>query len=111
MHFRLTTYRRKKLAKEQIIRNMDDKIKQLSEAGKRVSLHVVSPSAYAKKNVIDVSTKTLQHQKEFIQELLNNNSVAKIIQPLYPVSFFQNRGNGKLIYDNQKNAIHIEINQ
>jgi len=76
-----------------------------------VSLHVVSPSAYAKKNVIDMSTKTLQHQKGFIQELLNNNSVAKIIQPLYPVSFFQNRGNGKLIYDNQENAIHIEINQ
>ena len=40
MHFRLTTYRRKKLAKEQIIRNMDDKIKQLSEAGGNECLYM-----------------------------------------------------------------------
>lgn len=102
---------RKGYSKEKIIENMDNKIKQLSEQDRRVSLHVVTPDMYKRRNVIDVSTTTFQDAKAFIQELLNNSSVVKIIQPLYESKSFSNSQGAKILYDKGEAAIHIEINQ
>ena len=101
----------KRLSKGNIVQNMDERIKKFMTQGIRVSRHAVSVETYAKNNIIDISYSTgnLKNAKAFILELLKDNSVSKIIEPLYSVNSMGNPG--KLQYDKAEPAIHVEIKQ
>lgn len=103
--------KRKRLSKENIIQNMDNKIKEFMTQGIRVSRHAVSVETYAKNNIVDISYSAgnLRNAKAFILELLKDNSVIKIIEPLYSVMAMGNPG--KVQHDTAEPAIHVEINQ
>ena len=90
---------------------MDERIKKFMTQGIRVSRHAVSVETYAKNNIIDISYSAgnLKNAKAFILELLKDNSVSKIIEPLYSVNSMGNPG--KLQYDKAEPAIHVEIKQ
>ncbi len=101
----------KRLSKGNIVQNMDERIKKFMTQGIRVSRHAVSVETYAKNNIIDISYSAgnLKNAKAFILELLKDNSVSKIIEPLYSVNSMGNPG--KLQYDKAEPAIHVEIKQ
>lgn len=92
-------------SKEKIISDMDKKIVELSQAGKRVSLHCVSEDVYKKHNIIDISfTRGVKNPRDLIRELAKDPAVTKIIHPLNKVI-----QNDKIKYDAREPAIHIEI--
>ena len=86
---------------------MDKKIIELSNQGKRVSLHCVSKETYAKNNIIDISyTRGVTNKIDLTKELAKDDHITKIIHP------FANLGtSGKLKYDSKEPAIHVEIKQ
>ncbi|AYZ12447.1 hypothetical protein EGY05_11160 [Chryseobacterium arthrosphaerae] len=97
----------KNQGKERTINAMVEKINELSRQGKRVSLHCVAESEYAKLNILDVSyTNGLVNYQQFILDLAKDISVIKIIHPIVSVGT-----KGKINYDNGEPAIHIEIQQ
>ncbi|WBV59851.1 hypothetical protein PFY12_12455 [Chryseobacterium camelliae] len=90
--------------KEKIISDMDNKIKELSVAGKRVSLHCVSEEVYKKNNIIDISyTRGAKNPRDLIRELVKDPAVTKIIHPLDNVI-----QNDKIKYDAKEPAVHVE---
>ncbi|CAA7197358.1 glycoside hydrolase family 24 protein [Chryseobacterium potabilaquae] len=97
----------KSFGREKTINAMIEKIVELSKQGKRVSLHCVAESEYAKLNIIDVSyIKGLTDYKKFILDVANDSSVFKIIHPIKSIGT-----SGKINYDEGEPAIHIEIKQ
>lgn len=97
----------KNQGREKTINAMVEKINELSKQGKRVSLHCVSESEYAKLNIIDVSyINGLTDYKKFILDLANDSSVLKIIHPIKSIGT-----SGKISYDDGEPAILIEIKQ
>lgn len=97
----------KNQGREKTINAMVEKINELSKQGKRVSLHCVAESEYAKLNIIDISyIKGLTNYKKFILDLANDSSVLKIIHPIKNIGT-----SGKISYDDGEPAIHIEIKQ
>jgi hypothetical protein len=95
------------LSKESIILNMTNKINELSREGKKVSRHCVSDEDYAICNTIDVSfSKGLKNPRDFINSLTDDSALSTIIHPLSGVI-----SHPKVKYDNQEQAIHIQITQ
>ena len=90
--------------KEKIISDMDNKIKDLSKAGRRVSLHCVSLEVYKNNNIIDISyTRGITNPRDLIRELVKDPGVTKIIHPLNNVI-----KHDKIKYDAKEPAIHVE---
>ena len=97
--------KRKGSSKEKIISDMDNKIKELSKLGKRVSLHCVSDEVYKKHNILDISySREITNPKDLIRELIKDPAVTNIIHPLKNVI-----SHNKIKYDAQEKAIHVEI--
>lgn len=95
-----------KNTKETIISNMDKKIVELSNKGKRVSLHCVSDEVYKKNNILDISYRSseIKNPRDFIRELAKDSAVTMIIHPLNNVT-----SSPKIRYDTGEGAIHVEI--
>ncbi len=92
-------------SKEKIISDMDNKIKELSALGRRVSLHCVSEEVYKKNNIIDISyTRGIKNPRDLIRELVKDPAVTKVIHPLNNVI-----ANDKIKFDSKEPAIHVEI--
>lgn len=97
--------KRKGESKEKIISDMDNKVKDLAQNGRRVSLHCVSPDVYKQNNIIDISyTNGIKNPRDLIKELVKDPAVTKIIHPLNNVT-----ANSKISYDTKEPAIHVEI--
>lgn len=96
--------RKKGDSKEKVISDMDNKIKDLSKEGRRVSLHCVSVEVYKKNNIIDISyTRGIKNPRDLIKELVKDPAVTKIIHPLNNVI-----AHPKIKYDAKEPAIHVE---
>jgi len=96
---------RRTLSQEAIVQLMTNKINELSEKGKRVSLHCVSEAEYKKLNIIDVS-RAIPNPRDFVKALIKEDAVTRVITP-----FSSNYNSAKVSIDTAEQAIHVEIKQ
>lgn len=93
---------------DEIIAAMTSKIEELSETGQRVSRHCVSETEYCKLNIVDVSVQkhNMPNPRDFVNELLKDTKVSKIITKVGYKSTYNN--DIRVIIDDSEPAIHIE---
>ena len=91
--------------KNDVINLMVAKIEELAKQNRLVSKHCVTIEQYKKNNIVDCS-KHIPNPRDFVKELIKDNSVTKIITP-----FNSNYNNSKVIVDFSEPAIHVEILQ
>ncbi len=98
------TMRGQKAKREDIVKAMVVKIKELAKSGSRVSKHCVAEEEYDKCNIIGVSYFAMAEDKreDFLKAMIARKEVVKVIQPISR----QLQG-----YDAGEPALHFEINQ
>jgi hypothetical protein len=97
---------KEKQPKAAILKAMEDKIIELANQNKLVSLHCVSKEAYSKKNVIDISkdSKQTPNPRDFVKALKQDDRLLKVLTP-----FSSDYNDKRVVFSSAEAAIHIEI--
>jgi hypothetical protein len=97
---------KEKQPKAAILKAMEEKIIELANQNKLVSLHCVSKEAYSTKNVIDISkdSKQTPNPRDFVKALMKDHRLLKVLTP-----FTSDYNDKRVVFSSAEAAIHIEI--
>jgi hypothetical protein len=89
-----------------ILKAMENKIIELANENKMVSLHCVSKEAYLQKNVIDISISSANtpNPRNFVKTLMKDQRLLKVLTP-FPSDYNDKR----IVFSEDESAIHIEM--